>query len=446
MKSILKISLILVAATFLAACSSDGGSQINPEGPVLSADEVAGIIIDQLYINGGLEDEYSGKGEFAVYLRDAATDKDLACAAGADGMKGFTKAGIYVGGLAIPLREVTGDHPTGSASFKVVFVEKDSEDCPNQVGGDDDIAGASAEFSFDGLLNKEIWASNGRAMVVFRTAADENLSVAAMAPSVADGLAIDKLYFEDGSNYNDTHTYYIFAEKVLDGEVVEQCQIDSTSMEAVGFGGVVYAALGFPFNCFDPADASFAATPVRVSLYVQGDSTELVAETEVKTIGDLIGEKVSLGGNNYISFRGVMEAPFSSSVVRLVDLTKLYVTALQYNTAPSSNSNLEMEIISPSDGFVIACAGSEQGLTGVEAAGAHAGLNVQFVAAEGIEELFGWEGVKIRFVNRTDGYKCPTSLTKEPDTVAETGALSTSNLGAKTISFESGAGSVTLGL
>lgn len=299
---------IIAVCLLMSACGS-GGGPIKPEGPILSVDEAVSIVLDQFYVNGGLEDEFAAKGEFSVYLRDAGTGQDIACTSAQDGMKDIWATGIHYAGLSIPLREVDSEHPSSMARFQVVFVEKDGDDCPKPIGGDDDVVGLSPEFSFDGLMNQEIHATDELGVVVFRYSSDPPIEIGSMEPSTEAGLVIDKLYFEDVSDGRDDLSYYLFAERVENGEVVSTCSVDTELMSKIGRGGIVYAALGFPISCFDPNDPQFAAIPIRMGLYIQREGgPEVIGETEVKRIDAIIGEKVQFAnGRGYVSFRTVVK-------------------------------------------------------------------------------------------------------------------------------------------
>lgn len=439
-----RISIIFASILLLSACGG-GGSSPEIAGPMLSLDEAGAMVIDQLYINGGLDDEYSTRGEFSVYLRDAATGKDISCTSQEDGMKWLSTAGLYYGGLNVPLREVDSDHPSSVARFKVLFVEKDSEDCPKEIDRDDDIAGESAEFTFEDLLEKPIWATNGRAAVVFRNIAAESLTVASMAPALEDGLSIDKLYFEDGRDDEDESRYYLIAEEMANGEPVNNCQMADAQMEKVRHGGIVYSALGFSFACLPASDPAFAAKEVRVSLYVQRESgPELIGETEIRPIAELIGEKVMFtNGGGYVSFRAVMTAPFSTSVVRLGELENLSITSLTYTLTPAANPTVELHVTDVEGGYSIACAGADQGLSGVGVPGNHAGLSAGLLALQGQTELFGFGNVQFQLINRTDGLECPSPLASTPTILGASQNLASAALTGGAVAFSNGAGSVT---
>lgn len=304
----MKRTLIFFVVVFLSGvvgCGSSGGDGIKIEGPLLSIDEAKSIVVDQFFVNGGLDDEYAGKGEFSVYLRDAITGKDIACATQTDGMKKLSLAGIYYGDLSIPLREVESEHLSESMSFEIVFVEQDGDGCPKKIEAEDDIVGISDKISFDALLNKPIQTADGLASVVLRPSSSEVLDVAPMPPAVEDVFAIDKLYFEDDSE--EESRYVIFADRIVEDNSSYQCQIDDAFISKIHFGGILYSALDFPFSCFDPKDPAFASTKIKIGIYKQLESgPELMAETDVKAIGDLIGEKTTFAGNNgYITFRSV---------------------------------------------------------------------------------------------------------------------------------------------
>lgn len=440
--TLIKTSVLMCLAAFVAACGGGGSSEI--DGPTLSMSEAGMMVVDQLYINGGMDDEYSSEGEFSVYLRDAATGEDIACTTADGGMDKLSTGGFYYGGLDIPIQEVSTEHPSESARFQVVFVEQDSKGCPDGIDEEDDIAGTSEEFMFENLLGKQIWATNGRAAVVFRNQNEEAKNIKAMAPALSKGLAIDELYFENGSDGDVASRYYVFVDRVEDGKSVYQCQLDDALLANIRYGNIVYAALGFPISCFDPDDPDFDEIPMRLGVYIQKESgTELVAETEPAPIGELVGEVAYFKNQKgYVSFQGVMDTPFTASVLRLDELISLEATYLQYALTPSFRPTVELEITDSGGSYVIACSGSDQGLTGVGAPGTYDNLSAAFVAADGQRELFGWSGVLIRLVDRADGLKCPSPLAAKPTVLATSGVLSTAKVSAGNVDFDSGAGKV----
>jgi hypothetical protein len=436
MKRLLSLlSIVVLTSFYLAGCGS-GGTSIT--GPILSMSEIKALKLDQLFINAGMEDEYRDYGEFAIYIRDAATDTDVACTSQEDGMSILTAPGVYYAELSVPLREVDGEHPSSVARFKIIFVEKDGAACPAPIDSEDDIAGESAELTFDQLVDGRIWATNGLAAAVLRSSSEDELSVVSMAPSIADGLAIDKLYFEDGSE--ESARYYIFAEKIVGGDSVYQCQIEDQYMEKIRMRRVLYAALGFPISCFDPADPGFVNMEVRMGLYIQTDSgPELVGQTEPTAVGDLVGERVDFTNNKgYMTFRRVTEDFFGAPVVRLADLAETEVTYLELASNPATDSPLELFAIDPLSGVAIACAGAAQGFVGIGAAGSYAGLAADLVALDGQMELFGSSDVVIKLVERTDGEECPKVPESIPDDLDETLSQGPSDLMEGEASFAGG--------
>jgi hypothetical protein len=434
-RSFFLFSLIAIIA---AGCGGGGASSIT--GPILSIGEIESLMLDQFFMNGGMADEYGDHGEFSVYLRDAATGEDVACTRLEDGMSKLTAAGVYYAGLGVPLREAEGEHATSVVRFKLLFVEKDGEACPAPIGAEDDIAGESAELTFDQLIGGRIWATNGLAAAVLRISSDVPLSVPSMAPSINDGLSIDKLSFEDNSG--EEARYYLFAEKIEDGQSVYQCQIADDAMGKIRAGGVLHAALGFPFDCFDPSDPDFSTTRVRVGLYVQGDAgPELVGQTAPTAIGDLIGERSDFtDGNGYVTFQPVSTALFGAQVVRLADFGVTELTRFAFDENPTSDAPLEVFAVDASNGVAMACAGAPQGLTGVSAPGTYEGLVVDFMPMEGQTELFGSDDVILKLVERTDGRACPQTAGANIPVVAETAALLPTDLDGGEASFEGGGG------
>ncbi|MBI4126684.1 MAG: hypothetical protein HY465_04245 [Deltaproteobacteria bacterium] len=431
-------------AIVMAGCSSVGIPEIT--GPILEADEAKALAIDQFYVNGGLDDEFSSQGEFNVYLRDAGTGQDWVCASTTDGMDEVALTGVYYGGLDIHFREVDGDRPSSSARFQILVVEKDGEDCPESIGDDDDIVASSPELTFDELIGQTIWSTNGLAAVTLRGQTDEAVAIPSMAPSLDAGLILDQVSFESGGDSTTANRYYIFAEHVEDGTVVTQCQVDDSYLSNIQYGRITYAALGIPIDCFSAMDPDFADLPVRLSLWIQrSKGPEKIGETAVVPIGEIIGEKVSFTNNQgYFKFRNVVETPFSSSIVRLGELTGLTVTNVSYTETPSLNPTLEIHVLRDGDvSYSIACAGEDQGVDGLETPDTYDDLSATLVPVTGQQELFGWESVTIKFINRTDGLSCPEPLASDPDILATTTALTPSALSGRTFNFTDNDGSIS---
>ncbi len=445
MKRAFALGAVIASVLFASGCSGGGGGNDEISGPILDANVLDAIAIDQFFINGGVEDEYLGQGEFSVYLRDVGTGKDLACSSQADGMAPLASAGVYYGHLSIPLQEVSADHPSSAVRFKLLFVEQDSAGCPEAIGAEDIIVGESAEFSFDSMLNAPIWSTNGKAVALLRQSSVDAGSVTAMAPARTNGLAIDKLYFEYDVPTGVTPRFYLFADRVDDGQTTYQCQIDDASMTAIRSGGILFSALGFPFTCFDLSDPAIANVNVRIGLYVQGNSgPELVGQTEPKTIGALVGERVDFeDGNGYVTFQRVNPKLFGSSVVRLSDLTGITIESLEIAKAASSDSPIELHAVSANSGLSVACAGEAQGLVGVETAGMHEGLAAWMIPVDGQKELFGWDKVELKLIQRTDGRSCPWPLESAPTVLAATSDLAAVDLATGTATFAAQAGSVS---
>lgn len=446
MKSILvKISLLIAICVGFVSCGGSGGAS-SIEGPTLSIGEAMSLVLDQLYINGGLDDEYSNRAEYSVYLRDAATGQDVACTTAEGGMEKLSTPGIYYGGLSIPFVEVDDEHPSEMARFQLIFVDQDVTECPDPIGEEDDLAGESAEFMFDNLVDNHIWATNGRAVAVLRVSSEDERNVRSMAPAFEDGLIIDELYFENGSEGEEAGRYYIFMDEVEDGETVYQCQIEDEYMRNIRFGNLVYAALGYPISCFDAADDDFLDKRVRLGLYIQRDSgPSQIGETEPMLIMDIIGERIDFTNDKgYVSFRGVATTPFGSQVIRLEELAALQDVALSYELTPSIDPTIELHLTPGNSNYIVACAGEAQGLVGVETPGVYDGLSAKFVAAEGQTELFGWSTVVLKLVERNDDLTCPSPYGSSPTVLAESEELSGAMLSEGAIVFENGAGTAAL--
>ncbi len=432
---------VVASLLFLASCGGSGSGNIT--GPILDVSQLQSIVIDQLAISGGLEDEYRGEGEYAIYLRDAATGKDMACAGALEGMNHVAGSGVYQGGLNIRLREVNGDHPSSAARFKLVFVEKDAADCPAAIDNVDDIVGESPEMTSEELLGRSIWTTNALAVTVLRQESTPVLTVSQMAASLTDGLAIDQLSFIYNADNDNPSRFYLYAQRYEGDEPIAQCQIDDALMQPIQYGGMFYAALGFPFACLNPADPQFPEWKVRVGIYVQRDSgPELLGQTEVRAIGDMIGEKLAFEGvDGFVSFRRVVTKPFATTMVRLADLTSLTIGSITHSATLPADAVLELHAMDPESGLSLACTGSAQGLTNVNAAGLHEGLTASMVSMTPLHETFGTSTVVMVLVKRNDGKACPAMPESSLTTIAATQPLESAGFASSPISFSDGTGS-----
>lgn len=302
-------STIAIIMGLAAGCG--GGGSGGSLGPILDISQVQALVVDQLAVTGGLEDEYRSQGEYTLYLRDAATGQDLACIGAAEGMGRIAGSGIYQAGLSLKFREVEAEHPSSAARFQLVVVEKDGPDCPSAIGTADDLVGESAELTSEELIGAQVSTTNGNAVIVLRQESQPTLEVGQMEPSLTDGLQIDQLFFPYEADDGAASRFYLFAERMEGDTPVAQCQVEDALLEPIRFGNVLYAALGFPFACLDPADPEFPEWMVRVGVYVQtADGPRLIGQTQPRKIGDIIGEKVLFTeGEGFVSFRRVQAAP-----------------------------------------------------------------------------------------------------------------------------------------
>lgn len=394
------INALLCFALIAASC---GGGASSIVGPVLDISEMTSLKIDQFYVASGLEDEYADIGEFAVYLRDEVTGKDLACAGQEQGMNKLGRIETYYGNLDMNLREVDGDHPGSSARFQLVFVEKDGPDCPNAIASGDDIIGISAPFSAEDLLEGNIWAANGKAVAKLRVGSTASETPAPMAPAMEDALIVDQIGFQNDGDGETEHTYYLFAERYEGDQAVELCEIADEDMESVRFGNMIYAAMNIKVPCFTSDSADFGSMQIKFSLFIQkDDGPQSIGATEITRVADMIGETLDFtNGMGYIRLRNVATEAFSSRTARLEELARLTLTSLDYTIAPAATEQVEVHLRSP-DGYSVVCTGPDQGLTA-------------FVAIEDQEELFGWEELDLVVLGRSDGKSCPAPL-DSPDT------------------------------
>ncbi len=434
---------IVSLTSYLASCGSAG--EINIEGPTLSTAEATALVLDQFYSSGGTKDEYEGVGEFSVYLRDASTGLDIACVH-PDDMKKASKAGVFYGALFAPLQEVEGEKPGESARFKLVFVEQDGRGCPRPIDDEDVKIGESPELMFEGLMNNLVWATNGAAAAYLRPYAAESRSVRSMAPSLLESLIIDKLYFTDGGDQGVPSQYYVFIDEFFNGSSVYQCQLKDEDMADVRYGGIVYAALNIPIQCFSGSEANFADRIIRIGLYRQADNgPALIGEIGPTPVGELIGESHDFtNGAGFMSFRSIVADKFEADALRLEELITLKVSALKYSDEPTQGSNLELFVADADSGYIIACSGEDQGFVGIGEPSEYLDLDANLTAIEGQRELFGWRGVNVLLAERTDGKRCPRLPDESVLEIGKTLELLPAELIEGKNDFESGDGYISL--
>lgn len=404
----IKTICIILGMFILTACGSSLTSFL---GPVLDINRLISVKIDQFYSATGLEDEYADTGEFAVYIRDAATGQDLACAGQEQGMNILGKTDTYYANLDIPLREVEGEHPDTSARFQLLIVEKDGPDCPAPIAQGDDIIGISPIFSVEDLIGNRIWTSNGYAAALFRINSMPSEEPEAMAYAMSDGLILDRLSFQNGEEGDTDHMYYFFAERYEGEEVVELCEIEDADFANIRYGNISYAALDLPISCFTPDAVDFSNTYLKLSLWIQTENgPEIVGETEVLKISEMIGEALEFtNGKGYVSLRNVATEPFSFRKTRLAEITNLVLDTVSYTIAPAATEDVEVHIRSPK-GYSVVCAGLNQGLNISDPDIEYTDLNANFVAVDNQREHFGWDELDLVVVGRSDGLSCPAPL------------------------------------
>lgn len=435
-----KFAVILIASIVLSAC--DSGLMDLLKGPLLSISDVGSIEISQIYINGGTNDDTAEtQSKYAVYLRDYRSTSQtlIACAGSIDGMEKVNASGIYYANLHIPLQEVSTQHPEESIQFQIVFVELDgSSDCPAIYGEDDDIIGTSAVLDFDQLFSGLIWAENGRGAVMFKQTADEKSgSVPPMAASITKDIIIDKIYFK--GDPDEKNNYLIYLNKIVNNEVACYEVMQSDQSKIIQYPEIIYSALGFAFtppkdqgDCIVPNNADFDEQMITIKLMMETQSNyELVAEIDPVAIKNVIGQTINFKNDmGYISFVSFDGKAFSnpSGKVRLNELTSLEVNRLKHSANASINSTVELHFFTKSGDFSVACSGENQGLTNIKNLGDHTNLNASFVSLEGQKELFGWDDVVIKLIERKDGLNCPKALANSPEILANSDALSPTSL------------------
>lgn len=299
MKKIISCIVLLASCFLLLSCGSSGSK--NPVGPDLDISELLSIKIDQLKLTGGMDDDNDTIPEAAIYLRCKESARYLACAGQAEGMDIVTRSGVAYGKLDIPLIKVSG--ADGSClDVEVVFVEKDSNDCPNTVTADDDILGVSQAVSLNesgegNLLGNKIETADDTNWVRLFGGDTEEASDMEPSSAITDAmLTLDQLYFTKPDIYERSASFkLVVKDSINTGDFRCEASFDKTS--GIIKENIIYGGLGI--QLLDANNEPCAITNenktkmVDITLTIladNGNSVEnLVTDPEDETtLGDLI--------------------------------------------------------------------------------------------------------------------------------------------------------------
>jgi hypothetical protein len=318
MRKFLGFSCLFLFLGGILSCGSGNGIT-TLSGPDLSIGELAAIKVDQLKFSGGLTDDSALDGipEPTLYLRCADSDVDIACAGPEQGLDIVKKDGVSYGRLDVSFESVSGVTEDSCFDVKLVFVEKDSDACPEPINSDDDIIWTSAALTIDesgsgSLLKNLIGPADGSVGAYLISPADkpaeELLSVT--LPQTEATLKLDQLYFKEPSLPDGTTNFKLVV-KSDEGELIRCEAAFESSASGIEREGIIYGNLNM--QLFDNAGSACQITEANKSeevviyLYSSASGNSLFTENAIM-LSDLAddGEKVEFKDEKgYVKFAPV---------------------------------------------------------------------------------------------------------------------------------------------
>ncbi len=289
-----KLVVFLVSCfMFHAACG--GGNTSNPVGPNIDIAELETIKIDQIKFTGGIDDDQDLIPEVAVYVRCAANNVDMVCSGSSQGLNIVGKSGIVYGRLDAHFRGVEGAPDTNCSDVQLVFVEKDSNNCPQPISSDDDIVWTSNALSLDeegtgNLLKSKIANEDESVMAYLIGPNDEAASelVLSTTPLAENKLMLDQLYFKSPSIEGQGATFKVW---VRDEQNDFRCEASFDGTSGVVQEDIIYGNLGIELLDKDGASCAITdenkLTKVNVYFYVSAED-KTYSTDENTTLVDLV--------------------------------------------------------------------------------------------------------------------------------------------------------------
>jgi hypothetical protein len=292
-----------------------------PTGPDLSIDELTAIRIDQLKFTSGTAE---ASPEAAIYLRCKENDVYMACAGEKQGLSIVSRDGMSIGRLDVPFVAVD-NVPAGESCLdvEVVWVEKNSADCPAAIDEDDVIAGVSADspllsLNRDGtgtLLRNKIISADGKNFIRFVTGPEDMLDLLdASAPVAEKALVLDQLWFSEPSIPNSGVTFKLM---VNDRENTTglSCEAVFDSSSGVKKTDLIYGGLKVPLTDGTGAPCTVTAgnggTVVEITLTIKstGNTTYTTSADSDITLDALVSKTSGRfkfeGDKAYVRFQAV---------------------------------------------------------------------------------------------------------------------------------------------
>lgn len=301
--------LCLFASLLLSSCGSSGTS--DPVGPSIDIAELESIRIDQIKFTGGIDNDHDLTPEVAVYVRCASNDQDMACSGSAQGLDIVQKSGVVYGRIGAHFRAVEGAPETNCADVQLVFVEKDSDNCPKPITSDDDIVWTSNDLNLDeegtgNLLKTKIANDDGSVMAYLIGPNEESAAEIALptGPLTENKLMLDQLYFNSPSIEGKDATFKIW---VRDEPNNFRCETSIDKTSGVTLEDIIYGNLGIELlnkgNSCAVTDEN-KLTNVKVYFYVSVDDKTYITE-ESTTLLDLVdndGGREEFGEEAFVRF------------------------------------------------------------------------------------------------------------------------------------------------
>ncbi len=307
-----KLVVLLVSCSmFLAACGGNSGTS-NPVGPNIDLAELEAIKIDQIKFTGGTDDDQDLIPEAALYIRCATNNVDMACSGSSQGLDIVKKSGVVYGRIDAHFVGVEGAPDTNCSDVQLVFVEKDSGDCPKPIAADDDIVWTSNTLSLDeegtgSLLKSKIVSDDGGVMAYLIGPSDEQASdlVLSTTPLAENKLMLDQLYFKSPQIEGKGATFKVWVRDELN-EIRCEASFDGTS--GVAQEDIIYGNLGIELLDKDGVSCAVTdenkLTKVKVYFYISVDDKTYSTEEET-TLVDLVdndGGREEFGENGEDGF------------------------------------------------------------------------------------------------------------------------------------------------
>ena len=316
MKKTLVYLAILLSGYLAVLLACGGGGLAKLIGPDLNIGELTAIKVDQIKFTGGLEDDTDGLIEASLYLRCADSDIDVACAGSSQGLDIVKKDGVAYGRLNASFVKINDVDENNCFDVKLLFVEKDSNDCPAAISADDDIVWTSSPLTMNeegvgSLLDSVISSDDGLSLTYLIPRGGELLEdlVQSTPAQAENSLKLDQLYFTK-PDIDGARTFKLV--------VKDADNSDSGALRCeASFGGadygieskdIIYGNLGIDLldnagtKCYITDENKL--TKVTVSLFIS-DSGDTLSTDETTTLVDLVDNdsgKETFGDDGFIKF------------------------------------------------------------------------------------------------------------------------------------------------